>query len=176
MTHRFRVLALLLTATVAQVTVFDEVRVAGASVEYLLLVSVLTGYHGGPERGAVVAFFAGLLHDAVTVTPMGLHALVYPSLAVATSHLEVRLARFTRPFLGSGLAIAIAGGVLAAAAVGSLFGLRELGDPGLLRTTVVVVVMTVAVAPPTSRAVRWAVTGGLPVDVDLRGQGAEGGG
>ena len=92
MTHRFRVLALLLTATVAQVTVFDEVRVAGASVEYLLLVSVLTGYHGGPERGAVVAFFAGLLHDAVTVTPMGLHALVYPSLAVATSHLEVRLA------------------------------------------------------------------------------------
>ena len=67
MTHRFRVLALLLTATVAQVTVFDEVRVAGASVEYLLLVSVLAGYHGGPERGAVVAFFGGLLHDAVTV-------------------------------------------------------------------------------------------------------------
>tara|TARA_Y100000590_G_scaffold128408_3_gene146798 strand:+ start:599 stop:1126 length:528 start_codon:yes stop_codon:yes gene_type:complete len=174
-THRFRVLALLLTVTVVQVTLFDEVRVAGASVEYLLLVSVLAGYHGGPERGAVVAFFGGLLHDAVTVTPMGLHALVYPPLAVATSHLEVRLARFTKPFLGSGLAVAIAAGVLAAAAVGSLFGLRELDDPGLLRTTVLVVLMTVAVAPPTSRAVRWAVTGGLPVDVDLRGQGVEGG-
>jgi len=33
--------------------------------------------------------------------------------------------------------------------------------------------LSVAVAPLTSWAVRWAVTAGLPVDVDLRGSGAE---
>ena len=39
MTGRFRVLALLLTAAALQATVFDEVRIDGVSVEYLLLVS-----------------------------------------------------------------------------------------------------------------------------------------
>jgi hypothetical protein len=34
-------------------------------------------------------------------------------------------------------------------------------------------VMSVALAVPTSRAVRWAVTGGLPVNVDVRGSGVE---
>ena len=107
MTGRFRVAVILLTAVTAQVTVFEEFRVAGVSVEFMLLVSVLAGYHGGPERGAVIAFCAGLLHDSLTATPMGLHALVYAPLAVATSHLEVRLARSTRPFLGVGLVLAL---------------------------------------------------------------------
>ncbi len=77
MTGRLRVVAILLTAVTVQVTVFEEIRVSGVSVELLLLVSILAGFHGGPERGAVVAFCAGLLHDTITATPLGLHALVY---------------------------------------------------------------------------------------------------
>ena len=173
MTGRFRVAVILLTAATAQVTVFEEFRVAGVSVEFMLLVSVLAGYHGGPERGAVIAFCAGLLHDSLTATPMGLHALVYAPLAVATSHLEVRLARSTRPFLGVGLAVAVAAGVLASVLAGGLFGLHDVDGPRLVRTAALAAVMSVAVAPPTSWAVRWAVTAGLPVDVDLRGSGAE---
>ena len=173
MTGRFRVAVILLTAATAQVTVFEEFRVAGVSVEFMLLVSVLAGYHGGPERGAVIAFCAGLLHDSLTATPMGLHALVYAPLAVATSHLEVRLARSTRPFLGVGLAVAVAAGVLASVLAGGLFGLHDVDGPRLVRTAALAAVMSVAVAPPTSWAVRWAVTAGFPVDVDLRGGGAE---
>jgi len=172
-TGRFRVAVILLTAATAQVTVFEEFRVAGVSVEFMLLVSVLAGYHGGPERGAVIAFCAGLLHDSLTATPMGLHALVYAPLAVATSHLEVRLARSTRPFLGVGLAVAVAAGVVASMLAGGLFGLQDLDGPRLVRTAALAAVMSVVVAPPTSWAVRWAVTGGFPVDVDLRGGGAE---
>ena len=173
MTGRLRVVAILLTAMTAQVTVFEEIRINGVSVELLLMVSVLAGFHGGPHRGAVVAFCAGLLQDSVTATPMGLHALVYAPLAVATSHLEVRLARSTRPFLAAGLAVAMAVGVLSTMLVGGLFGLHGVDVERLARTALLASVMSVALAVPTSRAVRWAVTGGLPVNVDVRGSGVE---
>ncbi|SVC89068.1 uncharacterized protein METZ01_LOCUS341922, partial [marine metagenome] len=71
------VLLVLVTAVALEGTLLDELRVGGVSVELLLLVSVLTGYHGGPERGAITAFFAGLLHDSIVGAPLGLHALVY---------------------------------------------------------------------------------------------------
>lgn len=173
MTGRLRVVAILLTAVIVQVTVFEEIRVSGVSVELLLLVSILAGFHGGPERGAVVAFCAGLLHDTITATPMGLHALVYAPMAVATSHLEVRLARSTRPFLAAGLMVAMVIGVLSTMLVGGLFGLHGVDVERLARTALLASVMSVALAVPTSRAVRWAVTGGLPVNVDVRGSGVE---
>ena len=173
MTSRLRVVAVLLTAMTVQVTVLEELRIDGVSVELLLLVSVLAGFHGGPDRGALVAFCAGLLHDSITATPMGLHALVYAPLAVATSHLEIRLARSTRLILAAGLAVAMAVGVFTTMLAGGLFGLHEVEVASLARTAVVASLMSVPVAVPTSRAVRWAVTRGLPVDVDVRGSGVE---
>ncbi len=173
MTGRLRVVAVLLTAMTVQVTVLEEFRIDGISVELLLLVSVLAGFHGGPDRGAVVAFCAGLLHDSITATPMGLHALVYAPLAVATSHLEIRLARPTRLILAAGLAVAMAVGVFATMLAGGLFDLHEVEVASLARTAVVASLMSVPVVVPTSRAVRWAVTRGLPVDVDVRGSGVE---
>ena len=175
MTGRFRVLALLLTAAVLQATVFDEVRIDGVSVEYLLLVSVLAGFHGGPERGATVAFLAGLLHDSVGSTPLGVHALVYTPMAVAAGHLSVRLADGARVLAVTGLAGAIMVGVTVAAGVGALFGLHPASGVDLVSTAVIAALFTVVVAGPTSRIVRWAVTGGLPVDIDLTdGVSAEG--
>ena len=103
MTPRLRVLLVLVTAVALEGTLLDELRVDGVSVELLLLVAVLTGFHGGPERGAITAFFAGLLHDSIVGAPLGLHALVYPPLAVAVSSLELRMLRST-PVTG-GLAV-----------------------------------------------------------------------
>ncbi|HAZ35393.1 MAG TPA: hypothetical protein DCY69_01530, partial [Acidimicrobiaceae bacterium] len=56
---------------------------------------------------------------------------------------------------------------------GGLFGLHDVDVARLARTALVASLMSVAVAVPTSRAVCWAVTGGLPVDVDVRGSGVE---
>ena len=91
MTGRLKIVAVLLTAMTVQVTVFEEIRIDGVSVELLLLVSILAGFHGGPEKGAVVDLCAGLLHDSIIAPPMGLHALVDASPAVAARNLEVRL-------------------------------------------------------------------------------------
>ena len=167
MTGRFRVLALLLTSAALQATVFDEVRIDGVSVEYLLLVSVLAGFHGGPERGAMVAFLAGLLHDSVGSTPLGVHALVYAPMAAAVGHLSVRLADGARVLVLVGLAVSVMVGVTAAAGVGALFGLHPVSGVDLVATSTIAALTTVVVAGPTSRVVRWAVTGGLPVDIDL---------
>lgn len=175
MTGRFRVLALLLTAAVLQATLFDEVRIDGVSVECLLLVSVLAGFHGGPERGATVAFLAGLLHDSVGSTPLGVHALVYAPMAAMAGHLSVRLADGARALAVTGLAVAVMVGVAAAAGVGALFGLHPAGGVDLATTAVIAALSTVVVAAPTSRVVRWAVTGGLPIDISLtEGSAADG--
>ena len=167
MTGRFRVLALLLTAAVLQATLFDEIRLDGVSVECLLLVSVLAGFHGGPERGATVAFLAGLLHDSVGSTPLGVHALVYAPMAAMAGHLSVRLVEGARTLAMAGLVAAVMGGVAAAAGVGALFGLHPVSGVDLITTAVIAALSTLVIAGPTSRVVRWAVAGGLPVDISL---------
>ena len=137
------------------------------AVEYLLLGAVWAGFHGGPERGAMVAFLAGLLHDSVGSTPLGVHALVYAPMAAAVGHLSVRLADGARVLVLVGLAVSVMVGVTAAAGVGALFGLHPVSGVDLVSTSTIAALTTVVVAGPTSRVVRWAVTGGLPVDIDL---------
>ena len=175
MTGRFRVFALLLTAATLQATVFDALRIDGVSVEYLLLVAVLAGHHGGPERGAVVAFCAVLLHDSVGVSPLGLHALAFAPVAAAVGHLSVRLAVGARGLTILGLLTAVASGVAGASALGALFGLHPVDGSTLLGASLLAAAMTGVVAAPTSRIVGWAVTGGLPVDIDVDSKEAAGG-
>jgi len=97
----------------------------------MLLVTILAGIHGGPERGALVAFWAGLLYDSVTTAPLGLHALVFPSIAMAVSSLERRMLRNTLVTDALAVAAAVATGSAAVAAVGEIFGQASF-DPGTL--------------------------------------------
>jgi len=168
MSSKLRVMALLLTALVAQVSILTEFRIQGSSVELMLVVAILAGFHGGPERGALVAFFAGLLQDSIMSAPLGLHALVFPPLAVAVSSLEQRMIRSTKLTDAVALLLAIACGMFMVAAVGLLFGLPPFDPAVLLVKALTVAALTTAVAPPVNRAVRWAVLGGLPPEIRLR--------
>ena len=82
-----RVLTLLIGAAILQSSIFTEIRLGGTGVELLLLISVLSGYHGGPLRGAYVSFWSGLVNDCIVASPLGIHALIYPAIAVAVSNL-----------------------------------------------------------------------------------------
>jgi rod shape-determining protein MreD len=130
--------------------------------------AILAGFHGGPQRGAIVAFCAGLLQDSIAATPLGLHALVFPPLAVAVSSLEQRMLRSTPATDALALAAATACGLTAVAMAGQVFGLATFDPDTVLERALVVTAITVAVAAPVNRAVRWAVTGGLPPDIQLR--------
>jgi len=158
----------LVTAAVVQVTLLDLVRVDGVSVELLLLVSVMAGRHGGPDRGAVVAFCAGLLQDSVVGAPLGLHALVFAPAAALVGHLSVRLAEGARALAAIGLVGVLFIGVVGATGVGSLFGLHGTDGLTVLRTALIASTVTATVGVPVGRVMGWAVTGGLPVEIDLR--------
>ena len=137
-------------------------------MELMLLVTILTGIHGGPERGALVAFWAGLLYDSITTAPLGLHALVFPSVAMAVSSLERRMLRNTLVTDALAVAAAVATGSVAVAAVGEIFGQVSF-EPGTLGARILVsALLTTAVAAPVNRVGAWAATAGLPVAIELR--------
>lgn len=168
MTARLRILVILLSAILAQATVCSEFRIGGVGVELMLLVTILAGFHGGPERGAFVAFWAGLLYDSVTTAPLGLHALVFPPIAIAVSSLEHRVLRSTRVTDAFAVAAAVATGTVAVAAVGEIFGQASF-DPGTLgERTLISALLTTSVAVPINRVVAWAAAADLPVTVELR--------
>jgi rod shape-determining protein MreD len=161
-----RVLTLLVAAAILQSSIFTELRIDGMGVELLLLISILSGYHGGPIRGAHVSFWTGLVNDCVVASPLGIHALIYPVIAVAVSNLEERFINEKRIIRAFGVALAVATGVLLTAAVGHIFGEKTFNTNSLPETAIIAGVMTTFFSKPFSRIVNWTVSSGMPQKVE----------
>ena len=160
-----RVLTLLISAAILQSSIFTEIRVGGTGVELLLLISVLSGYHGGPLRGAYVSFWSGLVNDCIVASPLGIHALIYPAIAVAVSNLEERFINEKSTVRAFGIVLAVATGVLLTAGVGHIFGEGTFNTSSLPETAIVAGVMTTLFSKPLSSIVKWAVSTGIPREV-----------
>ncbi|CAI8419444.1 MAG: Uncharacterised protein [Acidimicrobiaceae bacterium] len=160
-----RVLTLLIGAAILQSSIFTEIRVGGTGVELLLLISVLSGYHGGPLRGAYVSFWSGLVNDCIVASPLGIHALIYPAIAVAVSNLEERFINEKSTVRAFGIVLAVATGVLLTAGVGHIFGEGTFNTSSLPETAIVAGVMTTLFSKPLSSIVKWAVSIGIPREV-----------
>ncbi len=160
-----RVLTLLIGAAILQSSIFTEIRVGGTGVELLLLISVLSGYHGGPLRGAYVSFWSGLVNDCIVASPLGIHALIYPAIAVAVSNLEERFINEKSTVRAFGIVLAVATGVLLTAGVGHIFGGGTFNTSSLPETAIVAGVMTTFFSKPLSSIVKWAVSIGIPREV-----------
>ena len=160
-----RVLTLLIGAAILQSSIFTEIRVGSTGVELLLLISVLSGYHGGPLRGAYVSFWSGLVNDCIVASPLGIHALIYPAIAVAVSNLEERFINEKSTVRAFGIVLAVATGVLLTAGVGHIFGEGTFNTSSLPETAIVAGVMTTLFSKPLSSIVKWAVSIGIPREV-----------
>ena len=160
-----RVLTLLIGAAILQSSIFTEIRVGGTGLELLLLISVLSGYHGGPIRGAYVSFWSGLVNDCIVASPLGIHALIYPAIAVAVSNLEERFINEKPTVRAFGVVLAVATGVLLTAGVGHIFGEGTFNTSSLPETAIVAGVMTTLFSKPLSSIVKWAVSTGIPREV-----------
>ena len=160
-----RVLTLLIGAAILQSSIFTEIRVGGTGVELLLLISVLSGYHGGPIRGAYISFWSGLVNDCIVASPLGIHALIYPAIAVAVSNLEERFINEKPTVRAFGVVLAVATGVLLTAGVGHIFGEGTFNTSSLPETAIVAGVMTTFFSKPLSSIVKWAVSIGIPREV-----------
>jgi rod shape-determining protein MreD len=168
---RFRVPLLLLSALAVHLTLFSVLRVAGVAPDVMLLVAVAGGLVGGPVRGAVLGFTAGISVDVFLRTPMGLSALVFTLVGygVGVVSTGVLTPSWYLPVVAA--SIASAAGVVLYAFVGAM-----LGEPMVSRR-LVTIVSVVAVgngilAVPVIRAVTWAMGGDSGLVSDVRGRRA----
>ena len=168
MTTRIRSFVVLVTAALLQATIFTEFRFLGASVEVLLLVTILAGYHGGPEHGSIFGFFASLLQDVLTGAPFGLHAMVYAPLAVGVSSLADRLVESRPVIYGLGLALAISIGTALAGFTGLLFGQTAITSSLLINRSILAGITSALVAAPINKIILWSLSLSTPGALELR--------
>jgi rod shape-determining protein MreD len=150
----------LLVAVVVQLTVFVDVRVFGVAPELLLLLAVLAGVIAGPERGATVAFAAGLLWDVWLPSPLGLAAIVFAVVAFVAGSAGEGMFHDSRTQLVALAALGSAAGMVGYALLGEVVGERGLVDLELVRVAVIVGIVNGLLALPVAPLMRWALRRG----------------
>lgn len=150
------ILVVLLFLTVQQTLMLD-VHFAGIHPDIMVVLPIAAGIIGGPSRGAIMGFGAGLVADLFLPTPFGLSALIgcLVGFGVGLSTVALDRAAWWLPPLAALGASAVY--EVAYAAVGSI-----LGQPQMLHVDVVGIVLVVSItnaiiAVPAVRLVGWAL-------------------
>jgi len=157
------VLLVIFGVLILQSSLLEGLRSAGIPTDALVLVAVVAGALGGPERGAVVGFAAGLVADLFLQTPFGLSALAYCLVGFTVGVLQgnvIRAAWWIMPvtaFVGSAL------GVVLYAVIGAMVGQSHLVEPTLGIVALSVGLVNAPLSIPVARAMKWAMG-----DVDQR--------
>ena len=150
----FLKLGLLLVLTVVlQLAVFIELRIFGVAPELFALVAVLAG----PERGATIAFAAGLMWDLWLPTPLGVAAMAFATVAFAIGSVEAGLFHENRLQLSALSFIGTMAAVIGYALLSELVGQRGFVDLELLRVSLIAGLLNSLLAPLAVRPVGWAL-------------------
>lgn len=152
-----RVALVLMTAAILERGLFSQLRIGGAAADMLLLLAISAGMVGGPDRGAVVGFFAGLVLDLLVQSPLGLYALVYclVGYVVGVAHTAmVRTSRWEPMILAF---LASAAGVVLYVLASFMVGRSGLVNRHLVTVVLVVSLTNALLVPLTNRAMRWAL-------------------
>lgn len=159
MTTTARVTLVLLTALILQVGVLTQLRPFGAMADVMLLVAVAAAVVGGPDRGALVAFAAGLAYDLLLTTPFGLTALAYCLIAYGVGSLQAGTSavRSTRWLPALTVGLASAAGVALYAILGAVVGQESMVSPRLPVIMAVVSAVNLVLAVPVIGVLRWAL-------------------
>jgi rod shape-determining protein MreD len=168
MTAATRLPPVLLIAVVVHTAVVPQLRLFGVAPDVLLLAGIAAAITAGADRGAAVAFAAGLLADCFLQTPFGLSALAYSLAAYAVGTFQSTILHADRwipvltTFMGSAL------GVLVFAGAGAVLGHEQFISVRLATITLVVAAVNAALALPAVRIMRWATLPGLGARPALR--------
>ncbi len=145
----------LVVALTLQLGVAPSLGVFGVQGDLLLLVAVAAGIATGPDRGAAIAFAAGIAYDLMLQTPFGLSALTYAIVAYLVGGLQDSVLRAAWWIPVATATAASVGGVILYGVFGTV--LREdLIGLSLLRIAIIVGVLNTLAAPVMVRAMRWA--------------------
>jgi rod shape-determining protein MreD len=149
-----RLSLVLVVALTVQTTWLAELRPFGETGDLLLLLAIAAGMAGGPVRGAVVGFVAGVGMDLVLLTPFGLSSLTYLAVGyvVGTVHDGVLRSAPWIPVVVTLAASAI--GVVFFVILGQLVG-QQFRVPNLPQIVLVTSVMNTLLAFPALYVARW---------------------
>lgn len=147
-----------------QYAVASQFRIAGTSLDALLILAIAAGIHSGVERGAVVGFASGFALDLLTVTPFGVGSVSYLAAAVVAGLLEAATVHSARWLTMAIAFVSSIAGLLCFAVTGAVLGRSDMFTGHLLVVIAVVAPTTAVLVIPALRACRWAD----PEDLRLR--------
>lgn len=152
-----RVGVALFVTLVAHVTVLARVQPQGVRPDALLLLAIAGGIAGGPERGAVLGFLAGLATDLFVQTPFGLTALAFSLVGFGVGSVQSMVLRVSW-WMPVATAFAASGvGVVLFALLAAVVGETRMMSPRLALVATVVAVLNAALSLPAVRLVNWAL-------------------
>jgi rod shape-determining protein MreD len=145
----------LVLALTVQLGIATNVTPFGVQADLLLLVGIGAGIAAGPDRGAAIAFGAGIAYDLMLQTPFGLSALTYALMAYLVGGLQdsVLRAAWWIPVVTATAASVV--GVILYGVLGTVLG-EELVGWELLRIAAIAGILNTIAAPFVVRAMRWA--------------------
>lgn len=155
--RRLRGVLLLVVTLTLQHTLLGQIGIAGAHPDAMLLIPIVVGLLAGPEAGALAGFSAGVTVDLFLQTPLGLSALSYSLVGFIIGSLQssvLRSAWWITPAIAAAASLV---GVLLFAVLGATVGVPQMLRPSLLVIGSVVAGVNALLAPPASRAWRWAL-------------------
>ena len=149
-----RLSLVLVLALTVQTTWLADLRPFGETGDLMLLLAIAAGMAGGPVRGAVVGFIAGVAMDLVLLSPFGLSSLTYLTVGfvVGTVHDGVLRSAPWIPVLVTLLASAL--GIVFLVMLGQLVG-QQFRLPNLPRIVAVTAGMNTLLAFPALFVARW---------------------
>lgn len=142
-------------AITIQMAIAARIELFGVQGDLMLLIAVCAGLAAGPDRGAIVGFFTGLVFDLMLQSPFGLSALTYCLVAYMVGSLQDSFLRaaWWIPVVTAVIGSAI--GVILYGVFGTVVG-EDLLKPDLLLVAGVVALLNAIPSSPVLRVVRWA--------------------
>ncbi|HTH06196.1 MAG TPA: hypothetical protein VL916_10010 [Ilumatobacteraceae bacterium] len=141
-----------------QTTLLSDLRPFDVITDLLLGLSATAGVIAGPEKGALVGFFYGILFDLALVTPFGLSALTYSLVGFFVGLVKASITVgqawwLTMLLVCFGSAI----GVVLFAVLGTLVGEPGWIQPELIRVAIVIGAVNGLLAPVMVPVQRWTL-------------------
>jgi rod shape-determining protein MreD len=154
---RLRLPVVLALALIIQCSLGAALRIDGVHPDFMVAVVVATALNGGPVRGALVGFVAGIATDLVVDTPFGLSALTYVLVGYMAGLVFSEATDISGWLTPIAYAVASGASVVVFAVLGTIFG-----QPGMLtdavgRVVVVVGAVNAVLAPATRALMAWAL-------------------
>lgn len=146
---------MLVVALTIQLGIASRLELFGVQGDLMLLVAVCAGLAAGPDRGATVAFVAGLTFDLLLHSPFGLSALTYAIVAYVAGSLQDSVLRAAWWIPLATAATASALGVILYGVFGTVVG-EDLLGLDLVRIAIVVSLLNAIATPLVLPTVRWA--------------------